>query len=43
MIGTRKRLRTVEQERRKRQLELVGLLVVALITLLLIWKAMSAT
>ncbi len=42
MIGQRKRVRTVEQERRKNRLELAGLILVALVTLVLIWMAMTA-
>ena len=42
MNALRKRVRTVEQERRKRRLELVGLTLVVLITLFLVWKAMQA-
>ena len=42
MNALRKRVRTVEQERRKRRLELIGLTVVVLITLFLVWKAMQA-
>jgi len=42
MHALRKRVRTVEQERRKRRLELIGLTVVVLITLFLVWKAMQA-
>lgn len=42
MYALRKRIRTVEQERRKRRLELVGLTVVVLVTLFLVWKAMQA-
>ena len=42
MYALRKRVRTVEQERRKRRLELVGLTVVVLVTLFLVWKAMQA-
>lgn len=42
MIGQRKRVRTVEEERRKRQWEMVGLTIVLLITLFLVWKAMQA-
>ena len=42
MNGMRKRVRTVEQERRRRRLEMVGLAVVVLITLFLVWKAMQA-
>ena len=42
MYALRKRVRTVEQERRKRRLEMVGLTLVVLVTLFLVWKAMQA-
>ena len=42
MIGQRKRVRSVQRERRKRQWEMVGLVVVLLVTLFLVWKAMRA-
>ena len=42
MYVLRKRVRTVEQERRTRRLELIGLTVVVLVTLFLVWKAMQA-
>ena len=42
MIGPRKRVRTVEEERRKHQWEMVGLTIVLLVTLFLVWKAMQA-
>ena len=42
MYALRKRVRTVEQERRKRRLEIVGLTVVVLVTLFLVWKAIQA-
>ena len=42
MYALRKHARTVEQERRKRRLEMVGLTIVVLITLFLVWKAMHA-
>ena len=42
MVALRKHVRTVEQERRRRRLELVGLAIVVLITLFLVWKAMQA-
>ena len=42
MIGQRKRVRSVHRERRKRQWETVGLVVVLLVTLFLVWKAIHA-
>ena len=42
MLGQRKRVRTLEEERRARTIETVVLTVVMLITLVLIYKAMTA-
>ena len=42
MYSLRRRVRTVEQERRKRRLEMVGLTILVLITLFLVWEAMHA-
>ena len=42
MIGQRKRVRSVQRERRKHRWEMVGLVVVLLVTLFLVWKAMQA-
>ena len=41
MLGTRKRMRTVEEERRVRRVETVALAIVMVITLVLIYKAMT--
>ncbi|GAB3793783.1 hypothetical protein GCM10027601_43200 [Nocardioides ungokensis] len=42
MIGQRKRVRSVQRERRKRQWETAGIVIVLLVTLFLVWKAMQA-
>ena len=40
MPGHRKRMRTLEEERRVRTLQTIGLAIVLLVTLVLVWMAM---
>jgi len=42
MLGQRRKARTLEEERRARMIQTIALVVVVLITLVLVYKAMTA-
>ena len=41
-MGSRSRLRTAEQERWRNRIQVLGLLIVLLVTMVLVYKAMTA-